>query len=54
MIGDDAAVNLKAKLEAIIYAAETPVSFDHLLQLVKDSVITEEAAEGAADDAEVK
>ena len=54
MIGDDAAVNLKAKLEAIIYAAETPVSFDHLLQLVKDSVIAEEAAEGAADDAEVK
>jgi segregation and condensation protein B len=54
MIGDDAALNPKAKLEAIIYAAETPVSFDHLLQLVKDSVIAEEAAEGAADDAEVK
>ena len=53
MIGDDAALNLKAKLEAIIYAAETPVSFDHLLQLVKDSVITEEAA-AASDDAEVK
>jgi segregation and condensation protein B len=54
MIGDDAALNLKAKLEAIIYAAETPVSFDHLLQLVKDSVIAEEAAEGAADDSEIK
>jgi segregation and condensation protein B len=47
-------VNLKAKLEAIIYAAETPVSFDHLLQLVKDSVITDEAAEGAVDETEVK
>src|ERR1700737_1497268 len=43
-------MNLKAKLEAIIYAAETPITLDHMVQLVKDSVI----AEGAADDAEVK
>jgi segregation and condensation protein B len=50
MTGDDATLNLKAKLEAIIYAAETPVSFDHLLQLLKDSVVVE----GAADDSEVK
>jgi segregation and condensation protein B len=48
--GDDATLNLKAKLEAIIYAAETPVSFDHLLQLLKDSVVVE----GAADDSDVK
>jgi segregation and condensation protein B len=43
-------MSLKAKLEAIIYAAETPVTLDHMVQLVKDSVV----AEGAADDAEVK
>lgn len=43
-------MSLKAKLEAIIYAAETPITLDHMLQLVKDSVV----AEGAADDAEVK
>src|SRR6202051_3585960 len=40
----------KAKLEAIIYAAETPITTEQLAQLVKDSVI----AEGAADEAEVK
>jgi segregation and condensation protein B len=43
-------MSLKAKLEAIIYAAETPVTFDHMVQLVRDSVVTE----GAGDDAEVK
>jgi segregation and condensation protein B len=43
-------MSLKAKLEAIIYAAETPITLEHMVQLVKDSVI----AEGAADDAEVK
>jgi segregation and condensation protein B len=43
-------MSLKAKLEAIIYAAETPVTFDQMVQLVRDSVV----AEGAADDAEVK
>ena len=43
-------MSLKAKLEAIIYAAETPITLDHMVQLVKDSVV----AEGAADDAEVK
>jgi segregation and condensation protein B len=43
-------MSLKAKLEAIIYAAENPVSLDHTVQLVKDSVF----AEGAADIAEVK
>src|ERR1700686_2125446 len=43
-------MSLKAKLEAIIYAAETPITIEQLAQLVKDSVI----AEGAADEAEVK
>src|SRR6202162_1517658 len=43
-------MGLKAQLEAIIYAAETPVTLEHMVQLVKESV----AAEGAADDAEVK
>jgi segregation and condensation protein B len=43
-------MSLKAKLEAIIYAAETPITLDHVVQLVKESVV----AEGAADDAEVK
>ena len=43
-------MSLKAQLEAIIYAAETPVTLDNMIQLVKDSVV----AEGAADDAEVK
>jgi len=43
-------MSLKAKLEAIIYAAETPVTLDHMFQLVKESLI----AEGATDDAEAK
>jgi segregation and condensation protein B len=42
-------MSLKAKLEAIIYAAETPITLDHMIQLVKESAI----AEGATDD-EVK
>jgi segregation and condensation protein B len=43
-------MSLKAKLEAIIYAAETPVTLDQLIELVKESVISE----GAADGTEVK
>jgi segregation and condensation protein B len=43
-------MGLKAQLEAIIYAAETPITLEHMVQLVKESV----AAEGAADEAEVK
>src|ERR1700731_2247494 len=43
-------MSLKAKLEAIIYAAETPITAEQLAQLVKDSVI----AEGATDAVEVK
>src|SRR6202050_5312902 len=43
-------MSLKAQLEAIIYAAETPITLDQIVQLVKASV----TADGAADEAEVK
>jgi segregation and condensation protein B len=36
-------MSLKAKLEAIIYAAETPITLDHMIQLVRDSVMNEGA-----------
>ena len=42
-------MSLKAKVEAIIYAAETPITLDQIVQLVKEFV----AAEGA-DDAEIR
>src|SRR6266576_403917 len=31
-------MSLKAKIEAIIYAAETPITLEQIVQLVKDSV----------------
>jgi segregation and condensation protein B len=43
-------MSLKAQLEAIIYAAETPISTEQMMQLVKESAM----AEGAADESEVK
>src|SRR4030081_2645972 len=43
-------MSLKAQLEAIIYATETPITLDHLVQLVKAEVL----AAGAADETEVK
>lgn len=43
-------MGLKAQLEAIIYAAETPITIEQIVSLVKPSVM----AEGAADEAEVK
>jgi segregation and condensation protein B len=43
-------MSLKAQLEAIIYAAETPITLEQMTGLVKDSV----TAEGASDDAEIK
>ena len=43
-------MSLKAQLEAIIYAAETPITLEQMLDLVKDSV----AGRGAADEAEAK
>src|ERR1700737_2986695 len=39
-------MSLKAKLEAIIYAAENPVTLDQLIELVKESVTNEGAANG--------
>jgi segregation and condensation protein B len=47
-------MSLKAKLEAIIYAAETPITLDHIIHLVKESVVAEVAAGDASNDAEVK
>jgi segregation and condensation protein B len=43
-------MSLKAQLEAIIYAAETPITLEQMTQLVKEGV----AAAGAADEAEIK
>jgi segregation and condensation protein B len=43
-------MSLKAQLEAIIYAAETPITVEQMLDLVKESV----TAAGAADEAEAK
>jgi len=43
-------MSLKAKLEAVIYAAEMPVTLDQIVQLVRDSVLQE----GAADDGDVR
>ena len=36
-------MSLKAKLEAIIYAAEVPVTLEQMIQLVKESVLSEGA-----------
>jgi segregation and condensation protein B len=43
-------MSLKAELEAIVYAAETPITLEQIVPLVKATVV----AAGAADDAEVK
>ncbi len=43
-------MGLKAQLEAIIYAAETPIALEQMVQLVRESV----TADGAPDDTEVK
>ncbi|HEY6338736.1 MAG TPA: SMC-Scp complex subunit ScpB [Candidatus Sulfotelmatobacter sp.] len=43
-------MSLKSQLEAIIYAAETPITLEQMLALVKDSVM----AAGALDEAEAK
>ena len=44
-------MSLKAQIEAIIYAAETPVTLEQIVQLVKDTVRTED---NSLDDAAVK
>lgn len=41
-------MSFKAKIEAIIYAAETPVTLEQILQLVKASVDEQESADGTA------
>jgi segregation and condensation protein B len=43
-------MSLKAQLEAVIYAAETPITLDQLVQLVKQSL----ANDGAPIEAEIK
>ncbi|MGO9085632.1 MAG: SMC-Scp complex subunit ScpB [Candidatus Sulfotelmatobacter sp.] len=43
-------MSLKAQLEAIIYAAETPITLEQMTELVKESV----AAQGVADEAAIK
>jgi segregation and condensation protein B len=43
-------MSLKAELEAIIYAAETPITLEQMTQLVRATVV----AEGVSDEAEIK
>ena len=43
-------MSLRAQLEAIIYAAETPITVEQMTALVKDTVV----AEGTSGDAEIK
>jgi segregation and condensation protein B len=43
-------MSLKAQLEAIIYAAETPITLEQIVHLVKDTVV----ADGASDESEIK
>jgi segregation and condensation protein B len=48
-------MNLKAKIEAIVYAAETPVTLEQIFQLVKVSVVAEqEGVDEAAAKARVR
>jgi segregation and condensation protein B len=41
-------MSLKAKIEAIIYAAETPVTLDQIIDLVKESASEEQTADRTA------
>jgi chromosome segregation and condensation protein ScpB len=43
-------MSLKAQLEAIIYAAETPITLEQMIQLVKPTIV----AEGVWDEGEIK
>jgi segregation and condensation protein B len=43
-------MSLRAQLEAIIYAAETPITLEQMTVLVKDSIV----AEGISDEGEIK
>jgi segregation and condensation protein B len=40
-------MSLKAKLEAVIYAADTPVTLDHMVQLTKEYAVNGDAPEDA-------
>jgi len=42
-------MNLKPQLEAIIYAAENPISLDQIISLVKDSILAESPGIDAAE-----
>ena len=43
-------MSLKAQLEAIIYAAETPITLEQMTQLVRETIV----ADGVTEDAEIK
>src|ERR1700676_5547036 len=43
-------MSLKAQLEAIIYAAEMPITLEQMIQLVKPTIV----AEGVSDEGEIK
>jgi segregation and condensation protein B len=43
-------MSLKAQLEAIVYAAETPITLEQMTALVKDAVV----ADGISDESEIK
>ena len=43
-------MSLRAQLEAIIYAAETPITLEQMTGLVKETIV----AEGVTDDSEIK
>ena len=43
-------MSLKAQLEAIIYATETPITLEQMTALVKESIV----ADGVSDEAEIK
>jgi segregation and condensation protein B len=48
-------MSIKAQLEAIIYAAESPITLEQIVQLVKDTIVKDTiVAEGVSDEAEIK
>jgi segregation and condensation protein B len=47
-------MSLKAQLEAIIYAAETPVTLDNMIQLVRETVANGDAPDDAAIKSQVR
>ncbi len=47
-------MSLKSQLEAIIYAAEEPVSVEHMASLLRDAIIADEGLDPRADKAELQ